>query len=223
MPVLADKDRELLTQEFDKLTAPVRLVYFTQAQDCPYCGITELLVREIAGLSDKVTATVYDLVANRDVADQYGVDKTPAIVVERGGETAKDFGIRFYGNPSGYEFPSLIEAIKDVSSGTNSLTAETKAALATITRPVHIQVFITPTCPYCPEAVRLAHQMAVESEFVHGDMVESIEFIQLSRDHGVMGVPKTVVNETVSFDGAVPEAQFLAHVLKAAEAPTETA
>jgi glutaredoxin-like protein len=223
MATLADKDRDLLAQEFDKLTEPVKLVYFTQEQDCPYCEITGQVINELGGLSGKVSAVVFDLVVNKDVADQYRVDKTPAIVVERAGETATDYGIRFYGNPSGFEFPSVIEAIKDVSRGTTSLSAESKAALATITRPVHIQVFITPTCPYCPEAVRLAHQMAVESEFIRADMVESIEFLQLSRDHGVMGVPKTVLNDTMSFDGAVPEAEFLAHVLEAAEAPADGA
>jgi hypothetical protein len=65
--------------------------------------------------------------------------------------------------------------------------------------------------------------MAVESEFVSGDMVESIEFPQLAQKYSVMGVPKTVMNETVNFDGAVSEAQFLAEVLKAVEAPTQNA
>jgi glutaredoxin-like protein len=220
MALLKEKDRELLTQEFGKLTEPVKLVYFTQEYDCPYCEMTGQVVAEVAELSEKISTTVYDLVANKDMADQYRVDKVPAIVVERAGEPATDHGVRFYGNPSGFEFTSFIEAIKDVSSGTTGLSAETKTALATITRPIHIQVFVTPTCP---EAVRIAHQMAVESEFIRGDMVESIEFFQLSRDHGVMGVPKTVVNDTVSFEGAVPEAQFLSHVLKAAEEPAEGA
>jgi alkyl hydroperoxide reductase subunit AhpF len=145
MALLKDKDRELLTTELGKLTEPVKLVYFTQEYDCPYCETIGQIITEVAGLSDKISTTVYDFIANRDMADQYRVDKTPAIVVERGGETCRDYGIRFYGIPSGYEFTSLIEAIKDASTGTTTLTAETKAALAKITQPVHIQVFSTPT------------------------------------------------------------------------------
>jgi glutaredoxin-like protein len=141
MALLKEKDREFLTKEFQKLTNPVRLVYFTQDRECTYCEMTGQIVQEVAGLSDKITATVYDFVANKDVADQYGVDKIPAIVVEG----AKDYGIRFYGIPSGYEFTSLIESIKDASAGTTSLSAETKAALARLESPVHIQVFTTPT------------------------------------------------------------------------------
>lgn len=70
--------------------------------------------------------------------------------------------------------------------------------------------------------MRLAQQMAVESDKVTGDMVEATEFPQLSQKYGVMGVPRTVINETTSFEGAVPEAAFLAQVLKAAQAGEST-
>jgi hypothetical protein len=59
--------------------------------------------------------------------------------------------------------------------------------------------------------------MAVESDLVTGDMVEATEFPHLALKYSVMGVPKTIVNETVSFEGAVPEATFLANVQKAVQ------
>ena len=104
--------------------------------------MTGQIVDEVAGLSDKISVTVHDFVADKDVADSYKVDKIPAIVVEGAQGT---IGMRFYGIPSGYEFTSLIESIKDASAGTTGLTAETKAALAKLDKPVHIQVFSTPT------------------------------------------------------------------------------
>jgi glutaredoxin-like protein len=139
--LLKDKDKEFLTKEFQKLTGPVKLVYFTQAQECPYCQVTGEIVQEVAGLSDKIAVTVYDFVADKAVADQYHIDKIPAIAVEG----AKDYGVRFYGMPSGYEFSSLIESIQDVSAGTTSLSPATKEALAKLAKPVHIQVYTTPT------------------------------------------------------------------------------
>ena len=78
-----------------------------------------------------------------------------------------------------------------------------------------MQVFITPTCPYCPGAVRFAHMAAFVSDQVTGDMVEATEFPELSGKYGVYGVPKTVVNEVESVEGAVPEAQFVATILQA--------
>jgi alkyl hydroperoxide reductase subunit AhpF len=111
-----------------------------------YCTETRQIAEEIAALSDKITVEVYDLMKDKETAERYGIDKIPAIAllrVEESGE--RDYGIRLYGIPSGYEFTSLIEDVWDVSRGSTDLKPKTKEALAAITQPVHIQVFITPT------------------------------------------------------------------------------
>lgn len=213
MPLLSEKDAAYLREEFAKhLVHPVRLVMFTQTFACQYCKETEQIVREVADLSDKIEAETYNFVTDAEKAKEYGVDKIPAIAVV--GE--RDYGIRFYGIPSGYEFTSLIEDILDVSRGKTSLSDETRQALAQLTEPMHIQVFVTPTCPYCPGAVRLAHQLAMESDLIRADMVEAIEFPHLANKYQVMGVPRTVFNKTVHQEGAVPEPIFVARLLQAA-------
>mgnify|MGYP001109118026 CR=1 FL=1 len=182
--------------------------------ECLYCRETRQLLEEVAALSDKVELVVHDFEAEKDKAAEWGVDKIPAtVVVGRAGT-----GVRFYGIPSGYEYTSLVEAIVDASRGATGLAEATREALRALDRDVRIHVFVTPTCPYCTTAVRLAHQMAVESPRVRGEMVEATEFPHLAQRYAVFGVPKTVVNETEVFDGAVPEAVFLGHVLKAAGA-----
>jgi glutaredoxin len=80
-----------------------------------------------------------------------------------------------------------------------------------------MQVFVTPTCPYCPQAVLLAHKMALESDLVTADMVEATEFPHLSMKYSVMGVPRTVINETVHMEGAAPEPLLLAKVQEAVQ------
>ncbi len=82
-------------------------------------------------------------------------------------------------------------------------------ALAKLTEPISMQVFVTPTCPYCPQAVILAHQMAIASPMVQADMVEAMEFPHLATKYQVMGVPRTVINETVHIEGAAPEPMVL--------------
>jgi glutaredoxin-like protein len=217
MPLISEKDAEYLRDEFEtKLVNPVKLVMFTQSIECQFCAETRQIVEEIAGLSDKITAEIYDFVTDKATAEFYGVDKIPAIAVvaEEEGED-KDYGIRFYGIPSGYEFTSIIEDVIDVSTGESGLQPKTKEAVAGITEPVHLQVFITPTCPYCPQAVRLAHKLAIESDLITADMVEAIEFPHLSNKYHVHGVPRTVINETVHQEGAVPEPMLLAKLLEA--------
>jgi glutaredoxin-like protein len=217
MPLISQKDAEYLRSEFENsLENPVKLVMFTQTIECQFCAETRQIVEEIASLSDKVTAEIYNLVTDKATADLYGVDKIPAIAVlrvEEGGD--KDYGLRFFGIPSGYEFTSVIEDILDVSKGDSGLQPKSKEAIAAITEPAHLQVFVTPTCPYCPQAVRLAHKFAMESELITADMIESIEFPHLANKYNVYGVPRTVINEAVHQEGAVPEPMLLAKLLEA--------
>ena len=58
--------------------------------------------------------------------------------------------------------------------------------------------------------------MALESPRVRADVIEATEFPALADKYGVYGVPKVVLNETRSFEGALPEAAFLQHVMAAA-------
>jgi glutaredoxin-like protein len=141
MGILEDKDKEQVKEQLADLTGRVQLVMFTQAMECDFCEETRELVEEIAALSDKVEAIIYDFVTDQEKAEEYAIDKIPAIAVL--GE--KDYGVRFYGMPGGYEFVSLLEAIKAVSSGQSGLSQATEEALDRIEEPVHLQVFITPT------------------------------------------------------------------------------
>ncbi len=60
----------------------------------------------------------------------------------------------------------------------------------------------------------LAHQIAIESELVRADMVEVTEFPHLANKYQVFGVPRTVINETIHVEGAVPEAMLMAELMK---------
>ena len=141
MALLSDKDRAAVQKEFEKLVNPVKVIVFSQELGSETCRQTEWLVKEVAECSDKVSVELLNLVLDPERAEAYGVDRVPAVVVE--GE--RDYGIRFFGLPSGYEFTNLIDSIVVASTGQPSLTAETQSALAGLPGPVHIQVFTTPT------------------------------------------------------------------------------
>lgn len=212
MALLKDEDRKQLQAEFKDLTNPVKLMVFTQERECQYCQETRQIAEELAGLSAKISLEVYDLVENKDLAEKYNIDKIPATVVLSDGEEVKDYNIRFFGIPSGYEFATLIQDITMVSQGDSGLSKELKGKLAKLDKELHLQVFVTPTCPYCPQAVHLAHQMAFENRLVRGDMVEAIEFPHLSNKYQVQGVPRTVINEVAHLEGAAPEQMLWAKV-----------
>jgi glutaredoxin-like protein len=195
------------------LPRPVTLLVFVGAA-CETCGETRELVEELASMSDgMVRLEVHDLDAHPPEATLYRVDKAPAIVV-LGGETGRrDVGIRFYGSPTGYEFATLLEDIRMASRGATDLSPATIEALSRLTTPLHLQVFVTPTCPYCPRAALLAHKLALVSDWVTADAVDATEFPGLADHYQVRGVPRTIVNDTVHIEGAVPEAMLMADLI----------
>lgn len=210
MSLIPDDKKETIKTDFkEKLQDPVKLIMFTQEVECKFCSDTRQLVQEMTTLTDKITAEVYDFVADADKAKQYGIDKIPAVAVIG----KKDYGVRIYGIPYGYELQTLIEAITTVSQGKTDLADKTKDIILDIRAPVHIQVFVTLTCPHCPVAAAIAHKLAVESDMIRADVIDSTEFPQLAQKYNVIGVPKVVINEKVEFVGAFNEDLFAEHAL----------
>ena len=149
MPLLDDRVRKQVQQALAGLEQPVRMVVFTQGEggalECHYCTETRELAEEVASLSDKLSVEVKDFQADETLATRYGVDKIPALVLAADGAEPAAGRVRFFGIPAGYEFSSLLEGLRMVSSGTHGLSEETMAAISRLKEPVRIQVFVTPT------------------------------------------------------------------------------
>ena len=214
MSLIKEQQQKQLKDLFKKLDGNVKLVFFTQEMECPFCSQARELIQDVSSLSDgKIILEVYDFVADKDKVEKYKIDKIPALVVEG----RKDYGIRFYGIPAGYEFTSFITSIVMVSKGISGLADETKEALKKLKEPVNIQVFITLTCPYCPKAVEMSHRLAMESDLITAEMVESSEFPLLVQKYNIMSVPRVIINDKVDFEGALPEKDFVENLMKVIE------
>ena len=211
--MLDDKIKNQIRDLFADLQHPLEILFFG-SQDkarCQYCQETKQLLEEVSGLSDLISLSVYDIVEDAALAGQYKVDATPEFVLAgRDGDQILDYGIRYKGIPAGHEFTSLVNDLVMVSRRDSNLSEETRQFLSELTTPVHLQVFVTPTCPYCPRAVVLAHQFAMESPLVEADMVEAMEFPELSDRFDVSGVPQTTINMGAgTVVGAAPERQLV--------------
>jgi len=217
MALIPEEHKTHLKEELQQnMKDEVRVIVFTQEIECEFCKEARQLAQEVGSLMpEKIKVEVYDFAKDADKAREFNVDKVPAIAVMG----KKDYGIRYYGIPYGYEFNNFVDTIINVSKGSTNLSEDTKKKLASVEKPVHIQVFVTLTCPYCPVAAGLADKFAIESDKVRADVVEVGEFPHLAQKYSVMGVPKIVINERTEIVGAVPEAQFVEHVLQAQRMP----
>ena len=212
MSILDEDDKDEVSSMLANLEAPIDVHVFTE-DDCQYCDETVELLEDVDSLSDQTNLHIKDMddpLATELGADRY--DGGPVTVITREGVS----GVRYFGIPSGQEFSSFLQDMLAVSTGETELDEATREELATIDDPVEITVFVTPTCPHCPRAVQTAHSLAIENDHVEANSVESQEFMELSQEFGVRGVPQINVNGTDGeFTGALPPQQFVQQVKQA--------
>jgi len=141
MPILSPSDAARVRDMLAGMTSPVRLAFFTQTLNCETCEPAKQILAELAELGDQLTVEEHHYLLEREEAAKFGIDRVPAIAVLG----AQDYGIRFFGMPSGYEFMSLLDAILLVSKGDSGLLEGSRAMLAALESPLTLQVFVTPT------------------------------------------------------------------------------
>ena len=216
MALLSSADQQKLREAFTEISRPVRLLFFTQAIGCETCVQTRQILDELPPLSDKIQIEEVNLVLDRDRAAAFGVDRAPSIALlyEDAAGIVQDSRIRFVGTPAGYEFLSLVEAVLLAGGRGSRLSGASLTRLADVDRPMTIHVFTTPTCPHCPGAVSLAHEMAFANPHIRAFAVEATECPDLTRRYQVTGVPKTVVDDDVEILGALPEEAFVEQALE---------
>jgi alkyl hydroperoxide reductase subunit AhpF len=143
MGLLSPQDEAVLKQHLSTITKKVTCLLFTQTIGGSEGGaVAKQVLGEVAALNDKIEIVEKNFVLDTEDKAKYGVDKEPAIVLLSDGQ---DTRMRMYGAPTGYEFVPLVEAIILAGTGNIDLEAQTLAWLAAVDKPMHIQVFSTPT------------------------------------------------------------------------------
>ncbi|HEY89000.1 MAG TPA: glutaredoxin [Thermoflexia bacterium] len=209
MAFLNDETRGQVAEMLSDLPDQVRLLVFTKPAGCQYCDVITELLTEVAETSAQVSTEVYDLTVDTEKAAEYRIDKAPAIALVG----AQDYGLRFFGLPSNYEFSTLLHGIQVAGHGAAAhLDAQSKEYLATLDKEVFYQVFVTTSCPHCPPAAAMAYDMAVTSDLVNAEVVEAQEFPRLSSQNNVMGVPLNVINRSERVEGHAPSSQLVAAI-----------
>jgi glutaredoxin-like protein len=214
MAILDDNTRKQVQEILKNMEHEVKLTFFFTESECRFCNEIKTLLKEIAGLSAKIKLEEFDINKHKAEVKKHDIDAAPVIVIN-----GKNKGeIRFYGIPAGHEFGSFIMTLIDVSKGdTDDLDDEVKEEAKKINFEVEMKVFVTPTCPYCPPAVRTAFLFAMYNPKIKAYAYEATEFGELANKYNVRGVPKTVVtvlNNNISFDGALPPDLVLKKIAK---------
>jgi glutaredoxin-like protein len=211
--LLHENDRSFIKNLFDsKLKREVKVLLFTAEKGCEHCKDAEQLLKEVSAQSKNVKVEVLSVERNKQLATELGITLTPATVI-LSNNGAK---LYYFGLPGGYQLKCLIEDIVDASEGATDMSSNVRDLIKKINKPVDIKVFVTPACPYSPIVVRAAHRFAIENQMIRAQMIESMEYKDLTEKFRVMGVPKTFINDSIQFDGTLDDGLFAAKISDAA-------
>jgi len=210
---LFDKEtRKQLHEILSQMQDSVQLILFTQEIECQYCKEAHQFAREIAALDDRLSLSVYKLVNDKAMAERYQVDKVPVfLLLDKDGQ---DMRVRFYGIPAGYEINTFMWTILAASGRQENIPAEISERIKRIDKDILLQVFVSLSCPACPDAVMAANFLAMANPKIRAEMIESSMFVHLAILHNVSGVPKTIVNGSNEWVGALPIPLMLDNIEK---------
>ncbi|MCF8564516.1 hypothetical protein LLE49_07130 [Alicyclobacillus tolerans] len=141
--IISESNRKVIKERFEKLAQPVVIQFFETSLNCASCPEIKQLLEELVSLSDLLTLETLNLYTDEEKAKSLGIDKAPVIVLTD--DNHFDYGIRFFGPPSGYEFATLLEDVIMVSQRDSGLSPETRKQLASLPSAVDLSVFVTPT------------------------------------------------------------------------------
>lgn len=209
--LIPEESRKVLRREFAQLIDDVKIILFTDDKDNkPFNEYSVNLLSELAETTAKIKP-VFEKITE-DTTQKYGVSRTPTILVQ-----PDKYNIRFTGAPAGEETRTLLLSIIMASTGSTIFSEQSNERLADLKDKRAIKVFVSPTCPYCPQQAALAISAAIRKpDLVSAEMIEIYENRDLASQYGAVSVPQTFVNDQLVAPGLQPEEVFVEEVITAA-------
>lgn len=208
-PIITEEIRDSLRDTFKQLKDEVAVLVFTRmGENEPFNERTVELIGELGKVDSRIKVSFHKLGGKE--AKKYGVERSPSVLI-----APERYSIRYTGAPLGEEGRSLIMTLIMVSTGKTLLSPESLKRLERLDQKRHVRVFVSPTCPYCPQQVLYATSAAVAMpRLVSAEVVEIYENRDLAEKYGAMSVPKTFVGEELTSPGLEPEESFIESIIE---------
>ncbi|MCS7084635.1 MAG: thioredoxin family protein [Bacteroidia bacterium] len=116
--------------------------------------------------------------------------------------------LSFLGTPAGYEVAAFIEAITVASRADSGLAPKVREILSRVSRPVEVEVFTHPLCPFCAAISATAYRFAAENPKISAKTIDAAAFPRLAKWRGVRTFPTVIVNGTFAFSGPKTTERF---------------
>lgn len=200
MKLLTEKNRTEISLLISDLKNKVKILAFYSDVSCSTCQDTIQYIEEICELNDNINLMKYEKTVHSEIFQKCEISLLPAILITD--IESDNSRIRFYGIPSGYEIHSFVHAIKMVSGTTNKIEPEIIERIKKLNKSFHLEVFITPTCSFCPQAVINGHILAYYNDNITCDMIESTSMKEYVNQYNISSVPVTLINGITKINGS---------------------
>ncbi|MFA5072513.1 MAG: thioredoxin family protein [Nitrospirota bacterium] len=190
---------------------PVRLVFFSREKERQaHASILEF-AKIFEGQTTKIILESYDMVMDKDKVEDYGIQRSPALVVE-GLQEKKIF---FYGWIEHFSDEILFETVHALSGPGIWLPPDIRTALDRLTNKVVVRVFVNDTCQECKDAAHQAVAFSLSSRYLEADIIHANYYPDLVKKNQITRLPKTIFGELVSVEGIVSDGEFLERIFQA--------
>ncbi|MCX8154643.1 MAG: thioredoxin family protein [Candidatus Micrarchaeota archaeon] len=214
MALLDEETKKAIKDYLSKMRDVVELVVVIDrnSKNCMYCDEIKQLFVELDEL--KIPKLKIKLIEKYDdnvkVSYDISPDQVPIILIRNPNIKAY---IAYRGIPADHEFGLFLETILEVSTGHVHLSEDQINKVKNIKESVKIDVYVTPSCPYCPAAVASAYMLAMINPNIKAYAVEATEFPEESNRYRIRAVPTVVINNGQNrFEGALPIDRFIAKI-----------
>lgn len=190
---------------FEKIPNDITLLLFTSpAKNNIFNQAARKVIKSIRELSPKITLNEYDI-SNKKAKD-LKADYAPAMFIN----PDRYRNIRWYGAPIGEETRTLVEALIMFGYGETRISPDSKRILERIKSPRNIKVFVSPTCPYCPQQAVNALKAAYERpDLVSLEIIDIQANPELADKYAAQSVPQVYADDKLISLGAQSEELFM--------------
>lgn len=207
---LSEEDaKKQLRHFFAEMPHPIPLVLFCEpaGKNAPFAEGARQVIRTIREITDKVTLREYTL--QHELAKEWGISRSPTLVFAQ-----EAFKIRWLGAPLGHEVQTFMEALSIIGYQEPGLSKEAMKVLAKLDSPRALKIFVSPTCPYCPQVAANAVRAAVaRPDLISLEIIDILANPDLADQYAAQSVPQAFANEKLIGLGAQPEELFVASLV----------
>ena len=198
-----------LRATFAQMPNDIPLLLFTErAGEDVFAQANRQVIRAFRELTDKITLREYDL--GHEMAQKYNITVSPTLVI-----APDQYDIRWIGAPMGEEARTFLELLLLVGSGNSNASDQSLKVLERIDTPRQVKVFISPSCPYCPQqAVNGAKAAVARPDLVSLELIDIQCRPDIAQQYSAHSVPVAYANEALIGQGAQAEEVFMSSLQK---------